>query len=89
MKFNIFNFKIGKEKRPFSYYVKTSLFLNIPIDLISYLPGITRRNAFNFIDKLQQKFNIDSLNDYIIKDTQFLNYRIDRVVQEAIDKYEN
>ncbi len=82
-------FKFGKEKRSFSYYVKTGLLIKIPLELSSYIPGISKKQVFNIIDQIQLKFNIDAINDYVIKDEELLNYRIERIVTNALKDYED
>lgn len=87
-KFNIFKFKYGKEKRNIFDYAKVGILLDVGLSLVSIIPGVQKKNAFNLIDNIQQKFGIDVLNDYIIKDEEYLGYRIDRVINEAIQDYE-
>lgn len=88
-KFNIFNFKRGKKKKPLIEWIKIGSILHGSLDLISLIPGIDKKNAFNFIDKLQQKIGtIEILNDYIIQDSELLSYRIDRVISKSISDYE-
>lgn len=82
--FNLFDFKFGKLKRKFSYYLKLSVILNTAVDIIALLPGIDEKKAFNAIDVTQKFLNIDYLNDYIIKDERFLGYRIERVLDNAL-----
>lgn len=88
-KYNIFNFKYGKEKKSIFYYAKLGLLFKGSIDLISLLPGIEKEKVFNLVDRIQLAMNIDILNDYIIKDDELIGYRIKRVVNEAIKKNED
>lgn len=87
-KFNIFKFKFGKEKKDTFHYVKVGILLDVGLSLVSVIPGVQKKDAFNLVDNIQQKFGIDVLNDYIIKDNEYLGYRIDRVINEAIQDYE-
>jgi hypothetical protein len=87
-KYNIFKFKYGKEKKDIFHYVKVGILLDVGLSLVSLIPGVQKKDAFNLIDNIQQKFGIDVLNDYIIKDEEYLGYRIDRVINEAIQDYE-
>jgi hypothetical protein len=87
-KFNIFKFKYGKEKRDIFHYAKVGVLFDAGLSLVSLIPGVQKKDAFNLIDNIQQKFGIDVLNDYIIKDEEYLGYRIDRVIDEAIQDYE-
>jgi hypothetical protein len=89
VKHNLFKFKFGKEKRDFFFYVKAGLLLKIPIEIVSFLPWFSKKQVFNFIDEVQLKFNIEAINDYIIKDDEFLKYRVERVINNALEEYED
>ena len=88
-KFNIFEFKFGKEKKPLKEWIKIGAIVNFSLDAISLIPGVEKRKLFNFVDELQLKLNIEVLNDYIIQDTELLSYRIYRVIGKALEDYEN
>ena len=88
-KFNIFEFKFGKEKKPLKEWIKIGAIVHFSLDAISLIPGVEKRKIFNFVDELQLKLNIEVLNDYIIQDTELLSYRIDRVIGKALEDYEN
>lgn len=88
-KYNIFEFKYGKEKKDIFHYVKLGLFLKGSIDVISLIPGVEKERIFNLVDRLQLSLKIDVLNDYIIKDEELLGYRLKRVITEAIQEYED
>lgn len=83
-KYNIFEFKFGKIKRNLSYYVKAGVLLNLTINALDFIPGVSEKTAFNTIDKVQQFFGFDAINDYIIKDERLIGYRIERVLDAAI-----
>jgi hypothetical protein len=86
-KFNIFEFKFGKEKKPLKEWIKIGAILHLSLDTVSLIPGIKKRKVFNVVDVVQQKLGIDILNDYIIQDTELISYRIDRVLNKAIEEY--
>ena len=88
-KFNIFEFKFGKEKKPLKEWIKIGAIVHFSLDAIALIPGVEKRKLFNFVDELQLKLNIEVLNDYIIQDTELLSYRIDRVIGKALEDYEN
>ena len=89
-KFNIFEFKFGKEKKPLKEWIKIGAIVHFSLDTISLIPGVEKRKLFNLVDELQLKLNIiEVLNDYIIQDTELLGYRIDRVIDKALEDYEN
>ena len=88
-KFNIFEFKLGKEKKPLKEWIKIGAIVHFSLDAISLIPGVEKRKLFNLIDELQLKLNIEMLNDYIIQDTELLSYRTNRVIDKALKDYEN
>jgi hypothetical protein len=88
-KFNIFEFKLGKEKKPLKEWIKIGAIVHLSLDVISLIPGVEKRKLFNLVDEFQLKLNIEVLNDYIIQDTELLSYRIDRVITKSIEEYEN
>ena len=88
-KFNIFEFKYGKEKKSLKEWIKIGAIVHFSLDVISLIPGVEKRKLFNLVDEFQLKLNMKTLNDYIIQDTELLSYRIDRVVTQSIEEYEN
>jgi hypothetical protein len=88
-KFNIFEFKLGKEKKPLKEWIKIGAIVHFSLDTISLIPGVEKRKLFNLVDEFQLKLNIEVLNDYIIQDVELLSYRIDRVITKSIEEYEN
>ena len=88
-KFNILQFKKGKQKKSLLYWIKFGALLHLSLDTVSMIPGVEKRKVFNLVDDLQKKLNIEVLNDYIIQDEELLGYRIDRVVDKALQEYEN
>lgn len=88
-KFNIFEFKFGKEKKSLKELIQVGSILHFSLDTLSLIPGIQKRRLFNLIDEFQLRLNIEILNDYIIRDTELLSYRIDRVIDKSLRDYEN
>ncbi len=88
-KFNIFEFKFGKEKKTFKELIKIGAIIHGSLDLISILPGVEKRKVFNLLDEFQLKMGtFEVLNDYIIHDTELISYRIDRTISKSIAEYE-
>jgi hypothetical protein len=87
-KFNIFEFKYGKEKKSLKEWIKIGAILHLSLDTISLIPGVEKKKVFNVVDVVQQKLGIDILNDYIIQDTELIAYRIERVLDKSIEEYE-
>jgi len=88
-KFNIFEFKFGKEKKSLKELIQFGAILHLSLDTLSLVPGIQKRRLFNLIDEFQLRLNIEILNDYIVRDTELLSYRIDRVIDKSLRDYEN
>jgi hypothetical protein len=86
-KFNIFEFKRGKQKKPLKEWIKIGAILHLTLDTVSLIPGVDKRKAFNALDEFQQKMGIEALNDYIIQDDELVSYRIHRVIDKAIEEY--
>ena len=87
-KFNIFEFKYGKEKKSLKEWIKIGAILHLSLDTISLIPGVEKKKVFNVVDQVQQKLGIDVLNDYIIQDSELITYRIERVLDKAVEEYE-
>lgn len=88
-KFNIFEFKFGKEKKSLKEWIKIGSILHLSLDTLSLIPGVEKRKLFNLLDEFQLKFEIEILNDYIIQDNELISYRIDRETTKAIREYKN
>jgi hypothetical protein len=87
-KFNIFEFKFGKEKKSLKEWIKIGAIIHGSLDLISLIPGVEKRKAFNLMDEIQLRIGtIDVINDYIIQDEELLKYRIDRVIDKSLEEY--
>ena len=87
-KFNIFEFKYGKEKKSLKEWIKIGAIVHLSLDTISLIPGVQKKKIFNLLDELQLSMSIDVLNDYIIQDTELITYRIERVLNNSIKEYE-
>lgn len=77
-------FKSGKPKRTFKYYLSGVVL----VEALSLIPFLDKKKVFNVIDEIQLKLNIDLMNDYILKDEELLNYRIERVVNKALKEHD-
>jgi hypothetical protein len=81
-------FSYGKKRYDILHYAKLGLIFKGSLDLISMVPGVEKQKVFNAVDKLQQKLGIDVLNDYIIRDSELIKYRIERTLDESVEEYE-
>jgi hypothetical protein len=87
-KFNIFNFKYGKEKKSLKELIKIGAIVHLSLDTISLIPGVEKKKVFNLLDEFQRSVGIDALNDYIIQDPELISYRIEKVLDNSIKEYE-
>jgi len=87
-KFNIFEFKYGKEKKSLKKWIKIGAIVHLSLDTISLIPGVQKKKVFNLLDEVQSSMGIDILNDYIIQDPELISYRIERVLDNSIKEYE-
>ena len=88
-KFNIFEFKYGKEQKSLKEWIKIGAIVHFSLDAISLIPGVQKKKVFNLLDQVQLSMGVDILNDYIIQDTELITYRIERVLDKAVKEYEN
>jgi hypothetical protein len=87
-KFNIFEFKLGKQKKSLQEWIKIGAIIHFSLDVISLIPGVQKKKVFNLLDEVQLSIGVDKLNDYIIQDSELITYRIERVLDKSIKKYE-
>jgi hypothetical protein len=87
-KFNIFEFKLGKQKKSLQEWIKIGAIIHFSLDVISLIPGVQKKKVFNLLDEVQLSIGVDKLNDYIIQDSELIAYRIERVLDKSIKKYE-
>ena len=81
-----YRFHFGKKTKSIFDYAKLGTILDLGIGALSLLPGVDRKGAFNLIDGIQKKTNSTFLNDYIIRDSEFLSYRIEKELDTAIEE---
>jgi hypothetical protein len=87
-KFNIFEFNLGKQKKSLQEWIKIGAIVHFSLDVISLIPGVQKKKVFNLLDEVQLSIGVDKLNDYIIQDSELITYRIERVLDKSIKKYE-
>jgi len=80
-------FHFGKKHYEILEWAKLGVALDLTIAALSYLPGLNRKKAFNMVDAFQLRGDYDFLNNYIIKDQEFLSYRLERELDKAIREH--
>jgi hypothetical protein len=87
IKFNILEFNFGKQRRSLKEWIQIGAIFHLVLNAISLIPGLKKETVFNFLDKIQRRFNLEVINDYIIQDSELLNFRIQRIVSEVLEDY--
>jgi hypothetical protein len=87
-KFNVLKFQFGKKLFNIKEWIKFGAILHLSLDTVSMIPGVKKQQVFNVLDEFQMFIGIEKLNDYIIQDAELLGYRIVRVLDKAIEKYQ-
>lgn len=85
--FNVIDFKFGKQKRSLKEWIQFGAIFHLILNTVSLIPGLKKEKVFNFVDIVQKRLNLESINDYIIQDPELLTYRIRRIISEAIEEH--
>jgi len=81
------NFNFGKKKPDIKQYVIVGLILSTTITTLSQCTKISENTLWDFLDEIQRKYFPQTIiNDFIIKDPEKLNRRVERDVSRAIDQ---
>ena len=82
-------FKFGKQKPDIKQYAIVGLVLSSIIGLLSQCTGIKHDSIWDLLDEVQRRYFPQTiLNDFVIKDPEKLDRRINRDVDAAISEYE-
>jgi hypothetical protein len=83
------NFNFGKKKPDIKQYAIVGIVLSTIIAALSQCTKIDEVNLWDLFDEIQRKyFPQTMLNEFIIKDLEKLNRRVERDVGAAIAEYE-
>lgn len=80
-----FNFNFGKKKPTIVQYAVIGIVLSSIITSFASCTRIPEEKLWDLLDEIQRVLKIDILNDFIIKDSEKLDRRIERDVDRAID----
>ena len=79
------NFNFGKNKPDIKQYAIIGIVLSSIIATLSQCTGISQNNIWDLLDEIQRKYFPQTIiNEFIIKDSEKLNRRIQRDVNKAI-----
>jgi len=85
----MFNFKFGKQKPDIKKYAIIAIVLSTIIAALSQCTGIKQDSIWDLLDEVQRRYFPQTiLNDFVIKDPEKLDRRINRDVDAAIAEYE-
>jgi len=79
-------FNFGNKKPGIKQYAIIGIVLSSIIASLSHCTGISQNNIWDLLDEVQRKyFPLTIINDFIIKDPEKLDRRVNRDVTRAID----
>ena len=85
----MFNFNFGNKKPDIKKYAIVGIILTSVIATLTQCTGIKETSLWDVFDEVQRKFFPQTiLNDFIIKDPEKLDRRIERDMDQAIADYE-
>ena len=83
----MFNFHYGaKKKSPKRIYI-VGIVLALLADLLHSLLKVEKQTLWDLIDDIGRQFKIEDINDVIIRNSKFLDRRIERDVDKALNNY--
>ncbi len=78
-------FKFGKNKPDIKQYAIIGIVLSSIVAALSQCTGVSQNGLWDLLDEIQRKYFPQTiLNEFIIKDSEKLNRRIQRDVDKAI-----
>ena len=82
-------FKFGKQKPDIKQYAIIGIVLSSIIAALSQCTGIKQDSIWDLLDEVQRRYFPQTiLNDFVIKDPEKLDRRVNRDVDAAIAEYE-
>ena len=83
----MFKFNFGKKESDIKQYAIIGIALSSIIAALSQCTGVSKNGLWDLLDEIQRKYFPQTiLNEFILKDPEKLNRRIQRDVDRAIDK---
>jgi hypothetical protein len=83
----MFNFHYGaKKKSPKRIYI-VGIVLALLADLLHSLLKVEKQTLWDLIDDIGRQFKIEDINDVIIRNSKYLDRRIERDVDKALNDY--
>ena len=80
-------FNFGKKKPDIKQYAILAVILSSVIAALSQCTGVSENGLWDLLDEIQRKYFPQTiLNEFILKDSEKLNRRIERDVDRAIDE---
>ena len=80
-------FSFGRKETTIYQYAIIGFVLDLLLT-IAVRTGFDRRKTIRLIDQFIREFKLDRVNDFIIRDDEWLDVRVEADVCEAIDNYQ-
>ena len=80
-------FSFGRKETSVWQYAIIGFVLDLLLT-IAVKAGYDRKATIRLIDQFIREFKLDRVNDFIIRDDEWLDVRVDRDIAEAIESYQ-
>ena len=80
-------FSFGREETSVWQYAIIGFVLDLLLTL-AVKAGYDRKSTIRLIDQFIREFKLDRVNDFIIRDDEWLDVRVDADIAEAIESYQ-
>lgn len=80
-------FSFGRKQTTVKQYAIIGLVLDLILTL-SELFGFDRKKTIRFIDQIVREHDLDRVNDFIIRDEEWLDVRVHYDIEDAIEAYQ-
>ena len=80
-------FSFGRKETSVWQYAIIGFVLDLLLTL-AVKSGFDRKDTIRLIDQFIREFKLDRVNDFIIRDDEWLDVRVDRDIAEAIESYQ-
>ena len=79
-------FHFGRKETTRTQYAIIGVALDFTIAVLLKL-GFSKEKAMRFVHEIVRTFKLDRVNDYVIRDEEWLDVRVDADVEEALEDF--
>ena len=79
-------FDFGRKETTRTQYAIIGVALDFTIAVLLKL-GFSKEKAMRFVHEIVRTFKLDRVNDYVIRDEEWLDVRVDADVEEALEDF--